>query len=375
MEMTQPEPLKCFFLEHGYNNLNSSACCELTNSFPSAVNFASLHNNKSFVEIKQSMDAGIWHSACERCRMTEASPNTQAQSKRQGSLKKYTFSNYNKNAGLIDLQLAPGYLCNLQCRTCNPYLSSSWVKEDIELPGALSRTPRDSFSIPIKVNRQSMLDYNTSWTGVKYVNFVGGEPLYNPEFYTALAKLLADTDGDCELALTTNGTVLLDLDKYQLLSNFKRVYLTVSIDSIGASAEFIRTGVTWSKVVKNIEFYKSSQMFSNAINFHLTNSVLNMFETHPALEWLESMEIPNCGLTTHISDPQYLTYNILTDLEKQVLVKRLTGTKADYIASVLPSYQHSPADRSNFFQFMEHTKNYHGQDWKDYLPELYSLMN
>lgn len=372
MEITQLKPLKCFFLAHGYNNLNSSACCELTAPFPLATDFTSLHNNKSFIEIKQSMDAGIWHSACERCRMTEASPNTQAQSKRQESLKKYTFSNYDKNAGLIDLQLAPGYLCNLQCRTCNPTLSSSWVKEDIVLRGA---APRNRVDIPIKVNQSAKINYSNSWTGVKYVNFVGGEPLYNPEFYTALSKLLVDTDGDCEIALTTNGTVLLDLDKYELLSNFKRVYLTMSIDSVGASAEFIRTGVTWSKVVKNIEFYKSSKMFSDTISFHLTNSVLNMLETDPTLEWLESMEIPNCGLTTHVSDPQYLTYSILTDFEKHAIIERLKGSKADYIASVLPNYQYNSANRSNFFQFMEHTKNYHGQDWKDYLPELYALMN
>jgi len=367
--------LKCFFLDHGYDNATSSACCQMTSPHPRSDNFANLHTKTKFIKLKKSMDAGIWHSACEQCRVIEDLQDAQAQSKRQHSLQRYTFSDYTKNSGLINLQLTPGYLCNLQCRSCNPFLSSSWVKEDIEMPTDLSITPRDKFSIPIKINRPPSLNYNDNWSSVKYINFVGGEPLYNPEFTTLLNKLLTETNGDCDVSITTNCTVPLDLVKYQLLTKFRRVHLTVSIDSIGNSAEFIRTGTIWNKVVKNIEFYKSTEIFKNTIYFHLTNSILNILETPVTLDWLESMDIPPCGLTTHVTTPVHLTYSVLNNFEKQEITKRLAGTKADYITSALTSYQHNPIARSNFLLFMEHTKAYHGQDWKDYLPNLYNLMN
>jgi hypothetical protein len=30
--------------------------------------------------------------------------------------------------------------------------------------------------------------------------------------------------------------------------------------------------------------------------------------------------------------------------------------------------------RSRFFDYMAHTKTYHGMDWQDHLPDLYNLM-
>ena len=367
--------LNCFLLDHGYTNLNLSACC-LMGAGAWDSSYSKLHTNKNFIEIKQSMDQGIWHTACEKCRVIEVLHETDTKSRRQLTSVNYTSPDYNKSNGLVELQLSPGYMCNLQCRSCKPTLSSSWIKEDLALPSGLSQTPRNKFNIPINIDQILKYDYSSDdWSAVKYVTFVGGEPLYNPEFYTLLEKLLVDTDGNCDIAVTTNCTVPLNLDKYQLLTKFKSVHLTLSVDAVGSSAEFIRTGTSWDKVVKNIQFYKSTNMFKGTIDFHLTNSVLNILETTTTLEWLESMDIPHCGLTSYVSDPPYLSYSVLTDIEKEKIITKIAGTKSDYIISALANYQYNSIDRSNFLLFMEHTKNYHGQDWKEYLPALYDIMS
>ena len=369
--------LKCFLLDHGYTSQNSAPCCHMLFTGPLPTSFTNMHTNRHYIEIKQSMDRGVWHKACNDCQIVEERNVPNVQSKRQLVLDHY---NNTKCDGLIDLTLAPGYLCNLQCRSCNPWLSSSWVAE-YQTP-AMAVIDHDGHPNWIKSNRLAKTSpapvYNyddDDWSTVKYVNFVGGEPLYNPEFYKQLEKIANDTNGDCVISITTNATVVLDINKYHWLSKFKEIHIGLSIDSVGRSAEFIRTGTVWSKVAKNIEFYKSVKMFSNTTEYHLTNSVLNLLETHATVTWLESRGIPRCGLVTHVTGPAHLTYSVLTDAEKQEIVKRLAGTRAEYIIPVLDEYPFDPVNRTNFLRFMEHTKNYHGMDWKDYLPDLYNIMN
>jgi hypothetical protein len=87
------------------------------------------------------------------------------------------------------------------------------------------------------------------------------------------------------------------------------------------------------------------------------------------------MNICSSKLVTHVIDPVYLNYSVLTENEKLKIVERIRGTNADYIISALTDCEYNPDNRSKFFLFMEHTKNYHGMDWKDYLPDLYNIMN
>lgn len=360
--------LKCFLLDHGYANSMNTPCCHVPPEVGQDVDsFSTLHNTKLYTEIKQSMDQGIWHDACNECHQIELCPNETSKSKRQFLLQNYTKPDYNPNDGLLDLQLSPGYLCNLQCRSCNPWLSSSWIKENHDMPD----------TIAIRYSDLGPLKYDYSkddWSNVKSCSFVGGEPLYNPEFYIQLKRLFNATGGNCTVSITTNGTTSLNLEKYNWLVEFKNVDINLSIDAIGRGAEFIRTGTSWDKVVKNIQFYKSTKPFDN-LSFHITNSVLNVLETDKTLKWLESMDIPDCGLITHVTNPAYLDYSVLTDYEKQNIVDQISGTKAEYIIPKLVECEFNPVNRSNFLLFMEHTKNYHGMDWEDYLPDLFNIMN
>ena len=378
-------PLKCFHLDHGYSSLTSSPCCqvEIPDNRSSSGNiidsFSTLHKNKHYIEIKQSMDQGIWHDLCNTCRVVEAQ-KSDTLSYRQHSLHKYHKPAYNVNDGLIDIQLAPGYLCNIQCRSCTPALSSSWINESRDMPATLAAPGTQHHAMKndikfstIKVLPSPVYDYTKDdWSSVKYASFVGGEPIYNPEFYVQLKKLFTETNGLAVISFATNGTIALDLTKHPWIADFKNIQVNFSIDSIGSSAEFIRTGTVWSKVEKNIQFYKSMNIDTA---YHMTNSVLNILETNRTIDYLESMNIRSSKLVTHVIDPVYLNYSVLTENEKLKIVEQIRGTNADYIISALADCEHNPDNRSKFFLFMEHTKNYHGMDWKDYLPDLYNIMN
>lgn len=372
--------LKCFLLDNGYTSQSAAPCCHMNFTSlarpegPIIDSFSKLHSDKRYIEIKQSMDSGVWHKDCTSCRVVEEVPNSTIESKRQ-SVAKY-FHAYpaddKTNVGLVDLTLAPGFLCNLQCRSCSPILSSSWINEKRAMSQALGLSMFPYNDEPIRPNYNY---HNDDWSNVRYVTFLGGEPLYNPEFYIQLEKVANDTGGNCIVSIVTNCTVRLDLKKYHWLNKFKNVNLVFSIDSIGRSFEFIRTGANWDKVVKNIQFYKSIELFKHGCSSHVTNSILNILEMSATLDCLESMGVRDSGVITHVTAPAHLTYSVLTDQEKQEIIKRLTNTRSDYNIPVLLDSPHNPTNRANFLLFMEHTKNYHGMDWKDYLPDLYNIMN
>ena len=363
-------PITCALLDHGYTTQESAPCCHMHISNDEV-------DSKHYIEIKQSMDNGVWHPKCHRCRIVEETTSTEIKSKRQCTNDYFRqYLDPADNVGLVDLTLAPGFMCNLQCRSCTPYLSSSWIKEELAMPLEIAQSKyafRDQ-------QARDTLKYNYAdddWSTVRFANFLGGEPLYNPEFYVQLEKLFNDTNGNCMLSITTNGTVRLDLKKYHWLGKFKTLNLCFSIDSTGRSFEFIRTGGIWDNVVKNIQFYKSMDFSSNGctvgISSHLTASILNILEINNTLDYLESMDIP--VTTTQLTEPKHLTYSVLTDQEKQKIIEKIDGTKAGYLVPYMLTEQHNPTNRKNFLLYMEHTKNYHDLDWKDYLPDLYNIMN
>jgi hypothetical protein len=66
---------------------------------------------------------------------------------------------------------------------------------------------------------------------------------------------------------------------------------------------------------------------------------------------------------------------VLTHDEKIEIIKQIQDTRAEYVIPALNDCSYNPDHRSQFLLFMEHTKNYHGMDWKDYVPALYKIMN
>ncbi len=367
------KPIKCFLLDHGYSTLTSAPCCDTQLGSPRVTSFSELHSDRRYLEIKQSMDQGVWHKACEYCRVVEQRDDN-IKSKRQMSLTK--FDNTIEKDTLLELQLAPGYFCNIQCRTCTPYLSSSWIKEYRTMPDKLL-PERNLFPIEhVQVSPAPVYDYaKDDWSNLKQVDFVGGEPIYNNEFYVQLKKLFNNTGGNCCVNFTTNGTIAIDFKKYPWISEFNDMHIVFSIDSVGPSAEFIRTGTNWNKVEQTIQFYKLMPQFKNHISYHLTNSVLNILETDNTLTYLESLGVPRTNLTIHVSNPVYLSYSVLTHDEKIEIIKQIQDTRAEYVIPALNDCSYNPDHRSQFLLFMEHTKNYHGMDWKDYVPALYKIMN
>ena len=365
------EPIRCFHLDHSYDGHSlhegGGPCCFV--HIPGVSSFQQLHQHPEYIEIKQQFNQGQWpEKYCNECKSIEET--SAGMSKRQHSTMFY--DNITDNACTDDVMYAlivnTGSLCNLQCRSCAPWLSSSWVKEYNQMPAEFQ--PHKLKNIK-EVAHYRVEDDNLST--LHSIGLIGGEPMYNLTAYGLLEKVYNATGGNVVVTFTTNGTILFDIEKYDWLSKFEKIVLIVSLDAVTLASDYLRTGSSWATIEQNIQTYKN--MPNIRVEFHPTYSVLNIFEIEKLLKWGDSMGISSTNEITYLEYPRHLSYDILTDSERVIITDYLNSVNLLGAARRVSNSKFDQLERNKFNDFMKHTTNYHGMDWKTYLPELYNLLN
>jgi organic radical activating enzyme len=151
-------------------------------------------------------------------------------------------------------------LCNMKCRMCDETSSSEWALE------------KKKFNLPMNAynNKNGLIDTNTTpilritedkiaglkdknlLTELKRVCFTGGEPFLIKEYYDYLDFLIeSDLSNKIDIEVFTNCSVYNPLF-VERLTQFKQVDLVMSIDGVGKTAEYIRHGMPWSTIEKNV---------------------------------------------------------------------------------------------------------------------------
>ena len=151
------------------------------------------------------------------------------------------------------LDLRFSNVCNQKCRTCGPVFSTGWYADHETLTGI-----KGSTLVKISDRANTLDEFLKHATALEAINFAGGEPLLTSEHYDALEHLLAVGNTDAHLTYNTNMSVL-ELgshDVVQLWKKFSRVTVGVSIDDVGARAEYIRSGAKWATIEDNIKRVK-----------------------------------------------------------------------------------------------------------------------
>ena len=365
------EPIKCFYLDHGYDTQQNGPCCY--EHIPGKNSFHEMHQQLKYIEIKQAFDSGRWpEKYCSVCKNLEAGNNPEYKSKRQWGEHLYEQNKPVANK-ISELIVHTGTLCNLQCRSCSLYCSSSWKDENSKLPTIIQSAEEpgtnSGFYVP------TITDFSQEdFSELKQVNLLGGEPLYGRQSFNILEKVYNEAGENCVIHFTTNGTFAIDPAAFPWLHKFKSVNINISIDAVGAEAEFIRTGCQWDKVDKNVRNLLSSGIITGQVKCSPTYSIMNIFSVSKLHNWINEISILKNTYVNFVTDPSYLSYSVLTDQEKELAAAKLTDSLGSFIIPRILSSTHAPDDRVKFFKFMEHTKQYHNMDWKDYLPELYTLM-
>jgi hypothetical protein len=149
-----------------------------------------------------------------------------------------------------------GNFCNLKCLQCGPFASSSHeVEQKVHWDKFKNLRYMSNWVGPYNGNRkwfltQEFSDLKTQLTdNAEEILLIGGEPLITPEAIAFLSTV--SNPENIRLNVTTNASVLTD-KVFDLLSKFKLITMTVSLDGIGEHAEYVRYGCVWNEVDANI---------------------------------------------------------------------------------------------------------------------------
>lgn len=233
-----------------------------------------------------------------------------------------------------DMQIILSTTCNLKCRSCNPNYSSKWVKEaeDRNLPYVQEK-------VAVKVNDQQSFFWSkmNDWLPhVRFLEVMGGEPLYMKEFKQFAEKLIDDNIAkDVEITFSTNGTTLNKKFMEKMINNFKSIGFNVSIDAaVQKRFEYLRHGADWKEVVDNLDYFHNLvEERGLSIGITITVTVFNVMylaELHKAFEerWPKFLLFHNIA-----NFPTWFNSNIFPEEAKPEIlepIKDLTQFREEY---------------------------------------------
>lgn len=321
-------------------------------------------------QIKSDLLAGIKTPACQKCwNLEEHGLKSDRQVKNSAldfywdrDLESIRQDAVNENLNdILMLKLITSYTCNATCISCNASASSSWAQ--------LNR--RDNPEI--QLDSYKFIDIDKIKTKVdfkelKMLSLIGGEPLYEKKNFDLLEHIIELENTNVFLSMVTNGSVKLTSRQKQVLSKFKNINFSVSIDGIESVFEYMRYPLKWTDLNNNLTFFRE---LTDNISSNYTLSNLNILYHNETIEWFDKNNIVYS--VNPIYGPSWLQPRALPVSIKKLLKLQLSAV--DYNTFIGPV--HTDQDQRNFQLMLEQSKK---QDtskkihMKDYLPELHNML-
>jgi organic radical activating enzyme len=338
-------------------NSRETPCCLL----PSTYNID---------QIKSDLLAGIKTSACQKCWNLEEHGLKSDRQVKNNSLDFYwdrDIESIKQDAvdgnlnDILILKLFTSYTCNATCISCGPAASSSWAQ-------LIKRDNPD-----IRLNSYKFIDVDKIKTKVnlkelKMLSLMGGEPMYEKKNFDLLEHLVELGNTDIFLSMVTNGSVKLTSRQKEVLSKFKNINFSVSIDGIESVFEYMRYPLTWSDLTDNLTFFRE---LTDNVSSNYTLSNLNILYHNKTIEWFDKNNI--IYSVSPVYNPSWLQTRALPESIKKILKRQLSAV--DYNTFIGPI--HTDQNQQNFQTMLEQIKI---QDtskkiqMKNYLPELHNML-
>lgn len=257
--------------------------------------FSTIQNSHSMRKLRQEFIDRKQPQTCRKCFREERSGRT---SKRMHTLDrlKHMIPNTDWTADanpLMFLDLKLGNICNLKCRICGSWSSSTFATEELaNLPTTEDRKTNHHYQM---LRQGAWPRENLSfWTEIdqvvdqiKYIEFTGGEPFMIQEHFDMLQGLVNRGLAGCiEIHYNTNGTQY-PLGAEKIWSHFKLVEIAFSIDDVGARFEYQRSNAVWTEVIDNIAKFKllRAQYPNIRLQVCSTVNVFNVYYLEELAHW------------------------------------------------------------------------------------------
>lgn len=227
---------------------------------------------------------------------------------------KIVSGNFTPESPLV-LDLRVGNKCNLKCQSCFPDLSNG-VNDD----RVMLNKQNSKINFAINKNGKSLLNAGFDLNQLKDIlpniielKLIGGEPLISPSALD-LIKYIDDKklSKNISLKFHTNLTTFNSMF-IELLSNFKSVTITLSMDGVGKKNNYLRFPSKWDTCYSNLLSFAdySSKRDNFRLNISPVIQLSNITSTHELLylfaKKLQLQEKHIRVFPIMLMDPNYLS--------------------------------------------------------------------
>jgi MoaA/NifB/PqqE/SkfB family radical SAM enzyme len=317
-----------------------STCCmsnkNISNLTDTTIQDA--YHSDAMKDLRHSLLSGKFPSVCSACWKEEAVGKPSMRQRAKHKFKDiYYRLDYQKedvnNLQLFDLNL--GNACNLSCKICNRYSSSS-IAEQEHASGVISTVEFQTLKQAVKWS-----DTEEFWNqllevveNIKYLDLYGGEPLMSKLHFKFLRRLIdLDAAKNIKIDYNTNGTVYSE-QFFDLWQHFKEIKLSFSIDDIGDRFEQQRVGANWNNVTDNIQKYNSRKNDRFITEVYPTINTQNVFYLPELLDWIDTQDFDHLAFNI-LHAPEKYNILSLSDRDKIATIEKLKSNPNSICASII----------------------------------------
>jgi len=347
------------------------------------TNLTEVQNSEYMYQLRTAFLEGKQPVECRRCWAEEDANRTSKRLHTLDRLKdilknEIEWTVHPKSLKFLDLKL--GNICNIACRICGSWSSSTYAGEELkELP---VEKRKESFAYTM--NRRGAWPKNslTFWdslannsSNIRYLEFTGGEPFMIAPHFDYLQRLVDEEyANDIEIHYNTNGTIF--PDEHEVWKHFKHVEVAFSIDDLDKRFEYQRYGASWKTVNKNLEQFKKLRERNSNMTLQVcsTVNVFNVMYLEELANWIDVQGFDFVYWNMLHDAPQHC----VTSLPKEA---KLRATERLLRAEVNPKHYREFKNIAFFMNSKDTNSDVlredilcmdkrREQNMRDYLPEL-----
>jgi MoaA/NifB/PqqE/SkfB family radical SAM enzyme len=296
------------------------------------ANFGDIQRSQYMQDLRQQFLDQKRPQSCRKCWREESAGRT---SKRMHTLDRLKHmipdSEWTQEAKpLMFLDLKLGNICNLKCRICGSWSSSTFATEELQWlrrdedrkenhhyhmlrAGAW---PRENPTFWRELDRVS--------DQIRYIEFTGGEPFMIQEHFDLLHDLIdRGIAGNIEIHYNTNGTQWPEQGE-EIWRHFKAVEIAFSIDDVGTRFEYQRSNAIWSDVCKNITRFQDMRSRCHNIRLQVctTVNVFNVYYLADVARWINTQGF-DFVYWNMMHEAYYFSISTLPETAKQAIAEQL----------------------------------------------------
>ena len=301
------------------------------------ASFTAIQDSANMRDLRQQFLDKKQPQTCRKCFREERSGRTSKRMHTLDRLKHMISDNEVWTADakpLMFLDLKLGNICNLKCRICGSWSSSTFATEELSQYHS-NEEKKASFHYTMLRQGAWPRENPTFWKEIdqvvdhiQYIEFTGGEPFMIQEHFDLLQGLVnRGIAGRIEIHYNTNGTQWPEQAE-SIWQHFKTVEIAFSIDDVGTRFEYQRSNAVWTEVETNIEKFKLLRSRHSNIQLQVctTVNVFNVYYIEEVANWIDQQGF-DFVYWNMMHDAYYFSIATLPDTAKQAITQQLEQAK------------------------------------------------